>query len=289
MSVEPVIDCEVHLLHPEATQASFAHGDPEPVRQAIHLHPDFPSIRALLNLDALLASMESNNIEKCFLLGMSWLDEGRLQANNQYIEDVVSRYPKKFVGFHIPHLGNPLKAAQEIENLDTNIIRGIKILPRWQKRCIDDPELTPLWEVARKKDLFVMVHTDQVTQSYNEDTPQQTFRFIKKNPQLKILAPHLGGLLCLYTKLPENEQILSNTYFITSLSKTMELAKFAAETCPSRILFGSDFPFNHCHNQSSQLQELHSFNLHPEVLRGILRGNATRLLESQTTSHRQEG
>lgn len=269
-----VIDTEVHLLHPEAVKSDFAKNTKEPVRKIIHEHSDFPEIRNILTLDALLDSMNQNNIQHCHLMGMSWRDKKRQDDNNAYIEECVKKYPQKFSGFYIPNLEDPAVAAQEIRNLDSNVFIGIKFLPTWQGVHINDPKLEPVMKAIKERDFFAMVHTDQITQSLDNDTPQRFFDFILKHPDLKIVAPHLGGLLCYYQLLPKIKSALNNVLFITSLSATMEFVKFAAEVNPDNLIFGTDFPFNHCHDQSTQIRKLDELGLSEDVQKKILYQNA---------------
>lgn len=269
-----VIDTEVHLLHPEAIHSDFAENSNEPVRKAIHDHPDFPNIQEIMSFEALLHSMEKNSVEHCHLMGMSWRNKKWQDDNNAYIKECVRKYPRKFSGFYIPNLEDPSVAAQEIRNLDSSIFIGIKFLPSWQGVHINDPVLEPVMRAIKDRDFFVMVHTDQITQSLDGDTPQRFFDFIQKNPDLKVVAPHLGGLLCYYQLLPKIQEKLKNVYYITSLSATMELVKFAAEINPDNIVFGTDFPFNHCHDQATQIKKLDEFGLSDEVQEKILYRNA---------------
>lgn len=169
------------------------------------------------------------------------------------------------------------KAAKEIELLDKDVFVGVKLLPAWQKVCIDDKELQPIFNAVLAKDMYLMVHTDHITQSLNGDTPYRLLRFLLNNPDLKVLAPHMGGLLCLYALRENIRHAVSNTTFITSVSATMEFVKYAAEINPDNIIFGTDFPFNHCHNQSTQINTIQNLKLPNNAVEKILGSKAKKL------------
>ncbi len=272
-----IIDCEVHLLHPEGCTKQFLEGHDDPVRKAVHEHSDFTSIQKLLGIDALLQSMDKNGIVWSLIMGMPWKEESVLMDNNRYIEACVKKYPDRLKGMYIPFLGDPKRAAKEIENLDKKIFMGVKILPRNQSAHVDEDRLAPIYEAVQKKDMFLMIHTDHIHQTDTGDTPFRLMNFLLKYPKIKVLAPHLGGLICLYASRPKVKEAIKNVHFICSVSATMELASFAAQINPDNLIFGTDFPFNHCHNQHFQIEELSRLGLSKDVQEKILFKNAQKL------------
>jgi len=210
-------------------------------------------------------------------MGVSWRCSRYQHDNNVYIAECVKKHPDRFRGLYIPDLSDPLKAAHDIEQLDTARFIGIKLLPAWQGVHIDDSSLSPLWPVLVRKQLFLMVHTDHPTQSSDGDTPYHLLRFLQRHPEIRLLAPHLGGLLCLYGLMPKIQQAIHNTHFVTSVSATMPMVEFAARVNGNNLLFGTDFPFNHCHDQATPLKALHNLSLTDDMKKMILYENARRL------------
>lgn len=260
-----IVDTEVHLLHPTARQPNFKQESDEPVRSAIHEHEEFPLLEGHLSVDALLDSMEENGIDHCLLMGLPWNDPEVHADNNDFVESVVASYPGRFRGMYIPHLGDPPAAASKIEALDRDRFLGVKLIPGWQDTTIDDPRLDPIVDVVEARDLFLMVHTDHPTQSLDGDVPYRLLSFLQDHPDVKVLAPHLGGLLCLYALDDRIGPVLANTHFITSVSSTMQMVKYAADVNPDNVIFGTDFPFNHCHDQRRPIQDLRSLHLSPSA------------------------
>lgn len=275
-----IIDCEVHLLHPDGTKADYLADRGDTLRPILHEHPDFHLVKDLLSVDALLASMDQNNIQTSVIMGMPWSSESALMENNAYIAECVVNQPDRFKGMMIPPLADPEKAARVVEEMDKDVFIGVKILPRDQKVHVNDPKLEPLFEVVEKLNLPLMIHTDHPHQTDTGDTPFRFLDFLQKHPRIKVLAPHLGGSLCLYAGLPKVRDAIENVLFIVSVSATMELVSYASQLNPDNLIFGTDFPFNHCHNQSFQIQELNRLDISKDVQEKILYKNAMRFFET---------
>lgn len=274
-----IIDCEVHILHPDACTPNFLQGSSDPVRKAIHDHTDYSKVKDKLSLKALMSSMDKNNITTSIIMGMPWKDPAVLADNNQFVEACAREHPSRFRAMYIPHLSNPDKAAQKIMSLDSSIFLGVKMLPRDQGSFVDDEKLAPIFEAVQKRNMFFMVHTNHVIQSSDTDSPFRLLNFLRKYPNIKTLAPHLGGLLCLYALRPAIREAIKNVHFIASVSATMKFVKFAAEINPDNLIFGSDFPFNHCHDHETQLKEIQSLGLSNETQEKILWKTAQNLFK----------
>ncbi|XOB66415.1 amidohydrolase family protein [Deferribacteres bacterium DY0037] len=271
-----IIDSEIHILHPEACKASFAKYSEEPVVQAVHMHKDFDAVRDMMSFKALDSSMRKNNIANGLLMGLSWLDAGIQRENNDYIKELV-KADRRFKGLYIPNLSDIKQAVREIELLDESTFIGIELLPTWQGVHINDTELQPVVDAVTARDMFMMVHTHHMTQTATGDTPSRFFSFTAANPDLKIIAQHMGGLVCLYAEIPHIKEILKNVTYITSVSSTMRFVEFAAEICNSNIVFGTDFPFNHCHDQSTQIRYIQNSGMSDAAKENILYKTAERL------------
>lgn len=270
MPTDIVIDCEVHLLHPKARSRNFGNGGNEPVRRAIHEHKDFQKIEHLLSLEALLESMDRNGICRSIIMGMPWRAPGILHDNNAYVADCAAAHKDRFRALYIPDPLDPRKAAKKVESLDDSLFLGAKLVPSWQGVAIDDPALSPLWRALEGRDMFLMVHTDHPTQSLTGDAPYRLLQFLRMNPKLKVLAPHLGGLLCLYALMPDLREAMAKVHFVTSVSATMEMVGFAARINSKNLIFGTDFPFNHCHSQGEPLAAIKALGLSHSATSEIL-------------------
>lgn len=272
-----IVDAEVHLLHPEAVAPDFAPDKNEPMRRIIYEHNDFSSLLNKLDVSYLLQSMVENKIDYSLIMGMPWRNSAILQANNDYIEECVKKYPSKLRGFFIPDISNVKKAVRQVSYIDSSVFPGIKLFPSLQGKYIDDIELRPIFRVLEERNMFIMIHTDHLYQCQNGDTVYRLFKMVEENKKLKILAPHLGGLLCFYSLLPKISKAIQNVTFITSVSATMKMVLFAAQIIPDKLVLGTDFPFNHCHDQITPIQILRSLGLPEQHLNLILGATACEL------------
>ena len=265
-----IIDTELRVLQPEAYDPGFLKGTNEPVRKVLHEHPDFHIVQNQMNIEATVESMERNNIKYGLLHGMPWQDKEILNATNVYMQECVKLYPKRFRAFYLPDPTNIKQAVKEIENLDESIFVGVELIPKWQKIHIDDPELHPIFEIVRERNFYLQAYTAHLHHTLSGDTAHRTLRFLQNNLDLKVLIPHLGGLLCIYGLLPEIRDTIKNAYFITSVTSTMQMVKFAAEVNEDNLIFGSDFPLNHCHDQETPLKYLQTVDMESEAKHKLL-------------------
>ena len=127
--------------------------------------------------------------------------------------------------------------------------------------------------------MFLKIYTAHPIQTLNGDSPYRTLKFISENKNIKLIIPHLGGLLSIYALLPKVKKILKNVHFITSVSSTMEMVKFSSEVNSKNLLFGTDFPFNHCFNQSQPIKKMKNLKILNNFKKEIFYLNAKRLFK----------
>ena len=274
-----IVDAEVRVLHPEARHSDYASNTQEPVRDIIYEHPEFPLIMEKLSGESLIKSMDENKIQFGILSGIAWHDREILDKNNKYVAECVEQYSNRFRALYIADPSDPVQAAKEIRLLDDSIYIGVELIPKWQKVHIDDKDLYPIFKAVKERNFFFKAYTAHITQTLDGDSPYRLLQFLKSNPDLKVLVPHMGGLLCLYALIPEIREALKNAYFITSVSSTMEMVNFAAKINPNNLLFGTDFPFNHCHDQSTQIEYMKNTDLSEVVKNKIMGESALSLFQ----------
>ena len=149
--------------------------------------------------------------------------EWRIRANN-YVLDVSRRavesiYPFYFVwnDYIIP------------ENL--NDYAGIKWHRHWDepKYDYDDPRCHEILRAIKDLDLQVLI----------EEEFGDTVRFIKENPELKVIIPHMGNLnggcdrMDVFFDNP-------NVYFDTSVASLDAIKRVLDNVGVERVIFGSD-------------------------------------------------
>jgi predicted TIM-barrel fold metal-dependent hydrolase len=205
---------------------------------------------------------------------------GRKNANNFKNNDYIQKHCSEgdtFKGLAVLNISEVKQARAYIDQLDPFFI-GIKIIAHGQGFAIDDQKLNPVYELLVDKGLFFMPHINHLIQS-SVDSPFAVVSLCKRFPNLKMLLPHLGGMLFMYEKNAEAQELLKNVMYISSVSKTMYMLSVAMDICPQKVLFGSDFPFNHSHSQQQMLADVNTLGLSEENKDRLLRKNYLRTFD----------
>ena len=254
------VDAEVHLFPPEWCTAEFW---PEPdetaLRRAIYSHPDRDRALAGAHADGCLAEMERCGIDRAVIMGLPWMSAEACEQNNRYIASVAREHAGRFTGLGVLPPPEGRDAAGEVRRLvEVHGLRGLKVIPSWQGYRLDDPVFEPWLDACEAHDLVLFPHTDHAFRSpEGSDTVASLYEVARRHPELRILAPHLGGMLCLYALHEPVAAALGRMLFVGSVPLTMKMVRFAWECVgPERIAFGTDFPFNPSHDQKTPLAEL---------------------------------
>jgi predicted TIM-barrel fold metal-dependent hydrolase len=205
--------------------------------------------------------------------------------------------PDVFVGFahHEPYSANaPEELTRAIEVLG---LRGYKILAPTVPFRLDDPKLDPLWSVAEKYHLPVLIHFGieggggGIGNAVNMD-PLVIHDIAKGFPDISFIIPHFG---CGYTReLLQLAWACPNVYVDTTGTNDwirwmpypitiQNLFRVFVETVgPERIIFGTDsdhFPRGFAYaNFMVQWQACMDIGLKSDELQLIFHDNAARLL-----------
>ena len=224
------------------------------MRRVVYEHPEREAALSRATVDELLVEMETAGIDRAVIMGLPWYDPELCRRNNAYISETVERYPGRFTGLGVlppPGCGKLDDAVRRLAE-DHGLV-GAKVIPSWHGYRLNDPVFEPALRALSELDLVLMPHTDHAYLSPDRsDTAYGLFDVAKRYPNLRILAPHLGGLLCLYNLYPPVAEVLRNILFITTVPLTMRMVEFAVGAAGAeRLAFGTDFPFNPSHDQRS--------------------------------------
>ncbi len=272
-----VIDSEVRLVHPDARSIDYAKDRCPPLHRDVYSHPEASNAFQLWSHEALIQAMDSADVTNAVVSGLAWMDPEAQRLNNNYVKEALSKHAGKLKGLFTPDVSEISAAVSAIHEVDSDLYVGLEFIPKWQGIRIDDPVLDPLMEAARKRGFLIKIYTCHPTQSLDGDVPYRTLQFLKRNPDITVVVPHLGGLLALFALYPPIAMHLQKAHFITSVSATMKMVKFAADVNPDNLLYGSDFPFNHCFSMLDPIKELKTLGLPPEHEEKIASLNAKRL------------
>lgn len=277
-----LVDCEVHVLPPEWCGADFRPPAAErTIAGLIYDHPERQQALRGASAEGLLAEMTRAGVDKAVLLGLPWVTPSMCWRNNSYVANLVERHRRQFIGMGVippPRAENPAAAVRRVHN--EYGLRGVKVIPSWQGYRLDDAVFDPAIEALCDLGLVLVPHTDHLYRAAEHaDTAASLYNVARRYPELRILAPHLGGLLCLYGLHEPVRPVLANMLFITSVPLTMPMVLFALQAIgPDQLAFGTDFPFNPSHDQHSVVRQFEALPIEPVQRCAIAGANALRFL-----------
>jgi len=258
-----IIDAEVHLISPAITKASSNFLDDREVffKEKIYNHPDGQYALGLATVEKLIESMELCNIDKSLIMGLPFLNDNLNYEANKYIYSACRRYSDRFLGLGVLDPFNDVERHIQRFKNEFGFI-GVKVIPSWQNFSLDSDDFYSVIEKIIKNNLILLPHINYLIQGSAQDGPQSLFNLIKKFPELKVLAPHLGGLICFHYLHKPVKKFFKNTRFITSVSETMKLIEYASEILDDdKLIFGTDYPFQPNHDQLNIVNKFEALNI----------------------------
>lgn len=217
-------------------------------------------------------------------------------GGNERLAAVVRTYPDRFVGFahHDPFAPD---AAAQLERAVTQLgLRGYKIIAPRLREPLDDERLYPLWEVAERLGIPVLIHFGPLRYegivSGPNISPLVLQDVARAFPGVPFVVPHFGcgypgellhlmwvcGNVCVDTS-GSNEWMRWMPYDLDL--KTL-FRRFLETAGPERILFGTDsswFPRGFARKYlDEQFQACCEIGAGEHTLRLIFAENAARLL-----------
>ena len=168
----------------------------------------------------------------------------------------------------------------ELRRIHKAGLRGIKIHPDYIGRYINEPCYDVIWRVCSELGLFVISHSG--VDFYSPDdvhcTPEMVLDVTTRYPDLKFIAAHAGGL-DMYDDVERyivGKPIWIDLSLFTIGKITQEQARrIILNHDPSRMVFGSDNPWNDPADEKKYIEQL---SLPDELLERIWWKNAADLL-----------
>ncbi|MFX0031280.1 MAG: amidohydrolase family protein [Promethearchaeota archaeon] len=189
---------------------------------------------------------------------------------NNYLANLIQKYPKHFGGFAILPLPDYEASLQELEfALDTLKLDGIGMLTNINGKYIGDPEFKDIFSELNKRNAAVFIHPNSppVEKLPNLNFPVSVLEFVfdttrafanllhndifKKFQNIKFIFAHAGGTapyIAWRITFGNNrlKKLFQKLYYDTALSATKNVFRSLMELADiSHILFGTDYPFVH--------------------------------------------
>ena len=276
-----IIDTHTHLFPEKIRKNREAYFSDEPAFQKLYQSPK----SRLIGGTEMLAAMDDGEVDKSVIFGFPWKNEELFKWHNDYIGEVVSRYPERFIGLGCfdPSSDGAVEETQRC--LQGGGLSGIGELAFYQSGIENDSlaGLKPVMEICRDRNLPVLIHTNEpVGHQYPGKTPNtlaQIYQLIDTFSQNNIILAHWGGGLFFFSLLKkEVRQRLNSVYFDTAASPYLydpSVYRLAVELVGAdKILFGSDFPLL---PPARYFEEMKAAGLSTEEMKQICGLNATKL------------
>jgi predicted TIM-barrel fold metal-dependent hydrolase len=244
-----IIDAHTHIFPEKIRKNREKYFTDEPAFKKLYQSPK----SRLIGVREMLASMDDNQVDKAVVFGFPWKDSLHFKQHNDYISEVVDRYPQRFIGLGCFDPFSKGAAEEARRCVQKGGLSGIGELAVYQTGIEHSslPRLEPVMEACRGLDLPVMIHTNEpIGHSYPGKTPNtlaQIYQLIQTFPQNKIVLAHWGGGLFFFSLLKkEVKESLKNVYFDTAASPYLydaDVYRLAIQRVGvAKILFGSDCP-----------------------------------------------
>lgn len=274
------IDVHVHILSPDFIRDIRRNLERDAHFKLLHDNPRAKFATA----EDVLADMEKTGVEKSVVFGFSCLDPGMAREANDYVIDVVRRYPERFIGFAIFPPGDP-GLEQELTRCKEAGLKGVgEIIPASVHIDISDQDqVGRLTGICRELGFPILMHTNELVGHYypgkGKMGPEQAYQFAVNNPDNRIIFAHWGGGLFYYELMPELRSSLQHVCYDTAASpflfrpQVYQAARLAGVL--DRVLLGSDYPLL---SPSRYYREWSQTDLSQEEIAGIWGDNAARIL-----------
>jgi predicted TIM-barrel fold metal-dependent hydrolase len=220
-------------------------------------------------------------------------------GGNDNLSEIVKMHPQRFTGFAHHDLFSEGAAVELERSVKTLGLRGYKLIASGLTRHIDDKEAYPVWEMAEKLEIPVLIHFGVLgggggpARNLHNLDPLSLWEVAASFPTLNFVIPHFGS--CYIRELLQLCWACPNVSIDTSGSNQWmawmpykltlrDLFLKCLETVgPDRIIFGTDssyFPRGFSIDYlREQLREIRAIGVGEDEVKKIFYGNAARLLK----------
>ena len=209
---------------------------------------------------------------------------------NDFIAEVVQRYPKQFVGFGSVDPWKGAIAVREAERCAKELgLLGLKFHPQQQQFFPNDQRFYPLWEAAQRLGLIVLFHTGTTGVGVGQPGGGGIkLKYARPIPYIDDVAADFPELTIImaHPSFPWQDEQLAmlvhkpNVYMDLSgwSPKYFSplLVQYAKTLVQDKVMFGSDYPVI---SPERWLNDFAGLGFSEDVTQKILIDNAKRLLK----------
>ena len=198
----------------------------------------------------------------------------QVHSINNFIADTVKQSDGLMTGLGALHPDSET-IEEEIEEIISLGLKGVKMHPDFQKFAIDDKKCYKIYEMCQSKGLPVLLHTGD--SRYDYSNPQRMKKVLDDFPELIVIGAHFGGWSC-WQEAVETLSAYKNFYVDCSSSfdwlSPQESRDIVRRYGADHVLFATDFPM---WNHETELKRFMDMDLTDEENQLILYKNAVRL------------
>ena len=276
------IDFHTHIFPPAICQNRENFFPSEPAFELLYQS----SKSRLIGEIELLDAMDENEVDKAVIFGFPWKNSEIFKIHNDYIMEMVQKYPHRFSGLGCFDPAADGAVAETERCLDGGLA-GIGELAFYQAGIDESAleQLAPIMKICADRDLPVLIHANEpVGHAYHGKTPitlVQIYRLVKRFSETKIVLAHWGGGLFFYSLMKRDvKETLTNVFFDTAASPFLydpDIYQIAVRLIGvEKILFGSDYPLL---PPARYFGEMRETGLTKPQIDKICGGNAEKLLK----------
>ncbi len=189
-------------------------------------------------VDTLLERGKQAGIAEFVILPVATKPE-RTRHINEFIIHQAADHPE-FYGFGTVH-ADMEALMDEVEFIQKNGLRGIKIHPDYQTFAIDDPRMFPVYEQIQGK-MPMIFHMGDLRYDYSH--PARLRNVLDKFPELQVVAAHFGG----YQMREVAKEVLTDTNCLFDTSSSLMFMQpgvaegYIRHYGAERFVYGTDYP-----------------------------------------------
>ncbi len=243
-----IIDFHTHIYSKAVRENREKYFPSEPAFKLLYESPK----SKLVSAEDIIAVMDEQGVDISVVFNFPWKNSEIFKKENDYIIEVVQKYPKRLIGFCCFDACSD-DAVSETERCLDACLSGVGELAFYQSGIDAESrrKLSPIMAICRKKDAPILIHTNEpVGHAYpgkTQNTLAQIYSLAKEFPENKIVLAHWGGGIFFFNLLKkEVRENLKNVWFDTAASPFLYVPEIyqTAKTLAGadKILFGTDFP-----------------------------------------------
>ena len=239
----------------------------------VHLGDDIDGFRGIY--EELERELERYGISHAFMFCMDEADRhpGFRDPNNRTLERAERSNGRLIPFVRLDLAEGPVEEAKRCLDLGA---RGIKLHPRAQRFLLNDERLAPVFELAAERKVPILIHGGRGLPPIADHLARLTDAY----PEAQLIIAHAG--IADLAGLAGRFGGKAGVFFDTSVWSAVDLLDLFHQVSPEQILFASDYPYGR--EPSFLLIALRTAKLaglDEAELRGVLGGNATRILDGE--------